>query len=247
MTAAYCYWELKSLLFCRRLLALRWTGLWLRFRYRADTQTYQPYNKDWIKEKIYVLLRRQAQQASKWKGLWPTWRSSYCFNYLYVCSNLLLSIWGGGVVFIDNLYFWWRGEQNLNDLLSIKVSFQQLVWVSSHFYFLSLCYLWMGEDMLCFFLLSLVGGGHFCSEKPSLICYGCTLQTSLSNHWFLLFFNFFGEISSCPEFQIKFFCGNEINNDPLLGCRLEHKTMFSDVDWFFFLLKKKSLCYFLSG
>lgn len=34
-------------------------------RYRADTQTYQPYNKDWIKEKIYVLLRRQAQQAAK--------------------------------------------------------------------------------------------------------------------------------------------------------------------------------------
>ncbi|KAJ0026621.1 hypothetical protein NQD34_017621 [Periophthalmus magnuspinnatus] len=33
--------------------------------YRADTQTYQPYNKDWIKEKIYVLLRRQAQQAAK--------------------------------------------------------------------------------------------------------------------------------------------------------------------------------------
>ncbi|CAI9561353.1 unnamed protein product [Staurois parvus] len=25
----------------------------------------QPYNKDWIKEKIYVLLRRQAQQAGK--------------------------------------------------------------------------------------------------------------------------------------------------------------------------------------
>lgn len=35
------------------------------YRYRADTQTYQPYNKDWIKEKIYVLLRRQAQQAAK--------------------------------------------------------------------------------------------------------------------------------------------------------------------------------------
>uniref|UniRef100_A0A670HPA3 Enhancer of rudimentary homolog n=1 Tax=Podarcis muralis TaxID=64176 RepID=A0A670HPA3_PODMU len=33
--------------------------------YRADTQTYQPYNKDWIKEKTYVFLRRQAQQASK--------------------------------------------------------------------------------------------------------------------------------------------------------------------------------------
>ncbi|CAI9160401.1 unnamed protein product [Rangifer tarandus platyrhynchus] len=33
--------------------------------YRADTQTYQPYNKDWIKEKIYMLLRQQAQQAGK--------------------------------------------------------------------------------------------------------------------------------------------------------------------------------------
>lgn len=37
--------------------------------YRGDTQTYQPYNKDWIKEKIYVLLRRQAQQAAKWEEL----------------------------------------------------------------------------------------------------------------------------------------------------------------------------------
>uniref|UniRef100_A0A8B9WJ38 Enhancer of rudimentary homolog n=1 Tax=Bos mutus grunniens TaxID=30521 RepID=A0A8B9WJ38_BOSMU len=33
--------------------------------YRADTQTYQPYNKDWIKEKIYMLLRQKAQQAGK--------------------------------------------------------------------------------------------------------------------------------------------------------------------------------------
>ncbi|XP_060047315.1 enhancer of rudimentary homolog [Erinaceus europaeus] len=34
--------------------------------YRAETQTYQPYNKDWIKEKICMLLgRRQAQQAGK--------------------------------------------------------------------------------------------------------------------------------------------------------------------------------------
>ncbi|KAB0382606.1 hypothetical protein FD755_004523 [Muntiacus reevesi] len=33
--------------------------------YQADTQTYQPYKKDWIKEKIYMLLRRQAQQAGK--------------------------------------------------------------------------------------------------------------------------------------------------------------------------------------
>ncbi|XP_057554010.1 enhancer of rudimentary homolog [Hippopotamus amphibius kiboko] len=32
--------------------------------YPADTQTYQPYNKVWIKE-IYVLLPRQAQQAGR--------------------------------------------------------------------------------------------------------------------------------------------------------------------------------------
>ncbi|XP_054985687.1 enhancer of rudimentary homolog [Sorex araneus] len=32
--------------------------------YRADTQTYQPYDKDWIKE-IYVLLCLQAQQDGK--------------------------------------------------------------------------------------------------------------------------------------------------------------------------------------
>ncbi|KAM4878020.1 enhancer of rudimentary homolog [Thomomys bottae] len=30
--------------------------------YRADTHTYQPYNKDWIKGKIYTLLRAQAQR-----------------------------------------------------------------------------------------------------------------------------------------------------------------------------------------
>ncbi|CAA9999149.1 unnamed protein product [Nesidiocoris tenuis] len=28
--------------------------------YQKGTNTYAPYNKDWIKEKIYVLLRRQA-------------------------------------------------------------------------------------------------------------------------------------------------------------------------------------------
>merc|ERR1712056_79676 len=28
--------------------------------YQKSTNTYAPYNKDWIKEKIYILLRRQA-------------------------------------------------------------------------------------------------------------------------------------------------------------------------------------------
>ena len=32
--------------------------------YRADTQIYQPYNKDWIKE-IYLLLCGQAKQAGE--------------------------------------------------------------------------------------------------------------------------------------------------------------------------------------
>lgn len=32
------------------------------FRYQKSTMTYAPYNKDWIKEKIYVLLRCQANQ-----------------------------------------------------------------------------------------------------------------------------------------------------------------------------------------
>lgn len=32
--------------------------------YTGDTQTYQPYNKDWIKE-IYLLLCEQAKQAGK--------------------------------------------------------------------------------------------------------------------------------------------------------------------------------------
>ena len=32
-------------------------------RYQKSTNTYAPYNKDWIKEKIYILLRRQASKA----------------------------------------------------------------------------------------------------------------------------------------------------------------------------------------
>jgi hypothetical protein len=30
--------------------------------YQRSTNTYAPYNKDWIKEKIYILLRRQASK-----------------------------------------------------------------------------------------------------------------------------------------------------------------------------------------
>ncbi|XP_076321746.1 enhancer of rudimentary homolog isoform X1 [Tachypleus tridentatus] len=30
--------------------------------YQKSTNTYAPYNKDWIKEKIYILLRRQASK-----------------------------------------------------------------------------------------------------------------------------------------------------------------------------------------
>eukprot|EP00088_Acartia_fossae_P003004 TRINITY_DN11251_c0_g1_i1.p1 TRINITY_DN11251_c0_g1~~TRINITY_DN11251_c0_g1_i1.p1 ORF type:complete len:104 (-),score=30.15 TRINITY_DN11251_c0_g1_i1:258-569(-) len=32
--------------------------------YQKSTNTYAPYNKEWIKEKIYILLRRQASRAT---------------------------------------------------------------------------------------------------------------------------------------------------------------------------------------
>jgi len=32
--------------------------------YQRNTNTYAPYAKDWIKEKIYVLLRRQASRGA---------------------------------------------------------------------------------------------------------------------------------------------------------------------------------------
>ncbi|GBM39200.1 Enhancer of rudimentary [Araneus ventricosus] len=32
--------------------------------YQKTTNTYAPYNKDWIKDKIYILLRRQASKNS---------------------------------------------------------------------------------------------------------------------------------------------------------------------------------------
>ena len=32
--------------------------------YQKSTNAYAPYNKEWIKEKIYILLRRQAGKAS---------------------------------------------------------------------------------------------------------------------------------------------------------------------------------------
>jgi len=32
--------------------------------YQRNTNTYAPYAKDWIKEKIYILLRREASRAN---------------------------------------------------------------------------------------------------------------------------------------------------------------------------------------
>jgi hypothetical protein len=31
--------------------------------YQRNTNTYAPYAKEWIKEKIYILLRREANKA----------------------------------------------------------------------------------------------------------------------------------------------------------------------------------------
>lgn len=72
-------------------------NFWCCLRYRADTQTYQPYNKDWIKEKIYVLLRRQAQQAAQWSfwggGEWGDQNYFSCLELvLKVLSNLFSEV-----------------------------------------------------------------------------------------------------------------------------------------------------------
>lgn len=41
-----------------------WLPCLFSSRYQKSTNTYAPYNKDWIKEKIYILLRRQAAKAN---------------------------------------------------------------------------------------------------------------------------------------------------------------------------------------
>ncbi len=45
--------------------------------YQRSTNTYAPYNKDWIKEKIYILLRRQASSE----------RERKIVSYLYYLSS----------------------------------------------------------------------------------------------------------------------------------------------------------------
>lgn len=37
--------------------------------YQKSTCTYAPYNKDWIKEKIYVLLKQAAGNTDWWAEL----------------------------------------------------------------------------------------------------------------------------------------------------------------------------------
>lgn len=66
---------------------------------------------------------------------------------------------GGWVVFIDNLYFWWRGEECLNALLSIKFSFQKLVCKFLLMFIFSHCFtLWKIENMFSFLFLTLAVG-----------------------------------------------------------------------------------------
>ena len=59
--------------------------------YRADTQTYQPYNKDWIKEKIYMLLHQQAQQAGKQLSLEALGEWEWAWNTGVQCAVLEIS------------------------------------------------------------------------------------------------------------------------------------------------------------
>ena len=51
--------------------------------YQRSSNTYAPYNKDWIKEKIYILLRRQASRWIKF--------SNFLFVKFYVLHFLVSS------------------------------------------------------------------------------------------------------------------------------------------------------------
>lgn len=72
-------------------------------RYQKSTNSYAPYNKDWIKEKIYVLLRRQAAR-SQWvvntvsyvpwpvAPFVPTFQDLYLFFWLLCCIDGQISM-----------------------------------------------------------------------------------------------------------------------------------------------------------
>lgn len=57
--------------------------------FQKSTQTYAPYNKDWIKEKIYILLRKQA---GKWWERQPpkNWNRMAAVKWPYLWVNRFL-------------------------------------------------------------------------------------------------------------------------------------------------------------
>lgn len=91
---------------------------------------------------------RPSRRPSE-KGLWGTWRNSYrCFYYLYVCLNLLLSIWGGGVYW--QFIFLMEGG-GVFEWFTVNKGFisTTALWVLLHFYFL-LFYIWKLENGVWF-------------------------------------------------------------------------------------------------
>ena len=75
--------------------------------YQRSSNTYAPYNKDWIKEKIYILLRRQA---SKWIGSF------------YKLPNY--TVWKSAIFLL--LRFYVKLNQNSESML--KLSKSNLIW-----------------------------------------------------------------------------------------------------------------------
>ena len=58
--------------------------------YHKSSNTYAPYNKNWIKEKIYILLRRQAGGSTAWLGKSLSknkWMKNILVEYYYWMSQ----------------------------------------------------------------------------------------------------------------------------------------------------------------
>ena len=52
--------------------------------YQKSTNTYAPYNKEWIKEKIYILLRRQASKANWWSSFNTSFNLKPAFHFVCI-------------------------------------------------------------------------------------------------------------------------------------------------------------------
>jgi len=67
--------------------------------YQRSSNTYAPYNKDWIKEKIYILLRRQA---SRWENQRKNLEKNQRMNLFSFSCTFLFSFCQAYMVWISD-------------------------------------------------------------------------------------------------------------------------------------------------